>query len=121
MRNVRRLHPVLSDICQRVPVIAQSRSPFTPLAQRALRVLHTLHVEEQTDVDWEAPNIANWKGTWITNDNLDDKESRRALLRGGKLVKTQNASEETVPPGLVYLTNSAFCRIDQKAWSFQSC
>ncbi len=53
---------------------------------------------------------------WLRDDHLSDEESRRALLRGGKLVDIQSASDTTIPPGLVYMTNTAFGGNDPQPW-----
>ena len=50
---------------------------------------------------------------WVRTDNLiEGKGDHR--LRSGYLVKTGSASNETIPPGLIYMTDIAFSDGDKK-------
>jgi hypothetical protein len=52
---------------------------------------------------------------WLKADNLTSGEGR-GRMRSGMLVKTGGRSDETVPPGLVYLTDIAFPDGAKGAW-----
>jgi hypothetical protein len=45
--------------------------------------------------------------SWVVQDNLTPNQGK-GRLQAGKLVVTDGHSEETIPPGLVYLTDVAF-------------
>ncbi len=52
---------------------------------------------------------------WLQNDNLTPGQGL-GRLRSGMLVKTNQAFEQAIPPGLVYLTDIAFPNTSKKAW-----
>ena len=52
---------------------------------------------------------------WFRADNLTAGQGK-AGLRSGRLVRTDEASERTIPPGLVYFTDIAFADVNKMAW-----
>jgi hypothetical protein len=52
---------------------------------------------------------------WMRFDNLIEGQGEHRL-RSGYLVKTGSASHETIPPGLIYMTDIAFTSNDKKDW-----
>lgn len=52
---------------------------------------------------------------WLTSDNLTSAQGK-GLMRLGRLIDTNSASQRTIPPGLVYMTDSAFFETDKEAW-----